>query len=85
MLIDLNPAEPLPIIIRATNGKGSKAKDRKVKLSTIVQSDDIEAFFARYAELCKAGMKSLRPRDRKARRKDKAKKKKVVADGEAKT
>ncbi|KXT18393.1 hypothetical protein AC579_8183 [Pseudocercospora musae] len=53
-LWDLNPPNPLPIIIRATDGK-SQSKDRvenkdKIKLSTIVQSDDLDSFFARYAE-----------------------------------
>ena len=46
-----------------------------MKLSTIVQPDDIEGFFARYAEVCKAGMQSLKKRDRSKRKKDKGKKK----------
>lgn len=52
-----------------------KNKDH-VKLSTIVQPDDLEAFFSRYAEVCKASMLSLRKRDRKKRKADKGKKKK---------
>lgn len=66
--------------MRATNGrstesdKKTKNKD-KPKLSTIVQPDDIEAFFARYAEVCKPGMQSLKKRDRSKRKKDKGKKK----------
>ncbi|RMY08211.1 hypothetical protein D0867_09110, partial [Hortaea werneckii] len=48
-LWDLHPANPLPLIVRATDGK-SQSQDRKknkdkVKLSTIVQPDDVEAFF----------------------------------------
>ncbi|KAL2268134.1 hypothetical protein VTJ83DRAFT_2980 [Remersonia thermophila] len=70
------PAQPYPILIRATNGKGKAARDRKVKLSTVVQPDEIEAFFARYAEVCKSGMAALKPRDR-TKRKAKAKKKKA--------
>jgi signal recognition particle subunit SRP14 len=63
--------------VRATDGK-SQAKDRtknrqKVKLSTVVQPDDIEAFFGRYAEVCKAGMQSLKKRDRSKRKKTKKK------------
>ncbi|KAL2000859.1 hypothetical protein VTN02DRAFT_2547 [Thermoascus thermophilus] len=37
----------------------------KVKLSTIVAPEDLEAFYARYAEVCKAGMSGLKKRDRK--------------------
>ncbi|KAH9825674.1 Signal recognition particle 14kD protein [Teratosphaeria destructans] len=78
-LWDLNPPNPLPIIVRATDGK-SQSKDRKktkekVKLSTIVQPEDIESFYTRYAEVCKAGMQSLKKRDRSKRKKDKGKKK----------
>lgn len=85
-LWDLHPANPMPIIVRATDGK-SQSEDRKknkdkVKLSTIVQPADIEAFFARYAEVCKGEMQSLKKRDRSKRKKDKSKKKKkkTVAD-----
>jgi signal recognition particle subunit SRP14 len=46
-----------------------------VKLSTVVQPGEIEAFYARYAEVCKAGMSALKPRDR-TKRKAKARKKK---------
>lgn len=66
--------------MRATDGK-SQSKDRKknkdkIKLSTIVQPDDLEAFFTRYAEVCKAGMQSLKKRDRSKRKKVKGKGKK---------
>jgi signal recognition particle subunit SRP14 len=88
-LWDLNPPNPLPIIIRATDGESTKSDKKtknpdKVKLSTIVQPDDIETFFARYADVCKAGMQSLRKRDRSKRKKDKGKKKKGGAAGEEK-
>ncbi|WPH00176.1 Hypothetical protein R9X50_00299900 [Acrodontium crateriforme] len=74
---DLNIADPLPLLVRATDGK-SQSQDRKKnpnknKLSTIVQPDDIEAFYARYAEVCKAGMQSLKKRDRSKRNKKKKK------------
>ncbi|KAK6386565.1 hypothetical protein LTR65_008903 [Meristemomyces frigidus] len=77
-LWDLNPPHPLPLLVRATDGK-SQSKDRKknkdkVKISTVVQPDDIESFFARYADVCKAGMQSLKKRDRSKRKKDKKKK-----------
>ena len=74
----MNPENPLPLIVRATDGK-SQSKDRtknkdKVKISTVVQPDDIEGFFTRYADVCKAGMQSLKKRDRSKRKKDKKKK-----------
>ena len=79
-LLDLHPPNPLPIIVRASDGK-TQSRDRvkneaHVKLSTVVQPDQIEAFFVRYAEVCKGGMQRLRKRDRSKRKKDKGKKKK---------
>src|SRR5271168_2771991 len=61
---DLHPPKPLPIIIRATNGKSKEKRDRKVKLSTIVEADALESFFVKYAEVCKLGMSGLKKRDR---------------------
>ncbi|KAH6653718.1 signal recognition particle, SRP9/SRP14 subunit [Truncatella angustata] len=79
-LPDLHPAKPLPILIRATNGKSKeKRKEKlKVKLSTVVEADALPVFFEKYAEVCKAGMATLKPRDR-SKRKGKAKKRKTVA------
>jgi len=73
---DLNIPEPLPILIHATDGNGKNARATKVKLSTIVQPEEMEAFFTRYADICKAGMTGLKKRDRKGR---KAKKRKGAA------
>lgn len=76
---DVNPSKPLPILIRASNGKGKGKRDKKVKLSTIVEAHALEEFFARYAEVCKQGMSGLKKRDRAAaKEKLKAKKKKQV-------
>jgi len=80
-LWDLNPPSPLPLIIRASDGKTTKSDKTtknpdKIILSTIVKPDDIDAFFVRYADVCKAGMQSLKKRDRSKRKKDKGKKKK---------
>nr|POE93552.1 hypothetical protein CFP56_19564 [Quercus suber] len=80
-LADLEtPATPLPILIRATDGKSQSVERKKnlskVKLSTVVAPDQLEAFFTRYAEVCKAGMQSLKKRDRSKRKKDRGKKKK---------
>ncbi|PQE13314.1 signal recognition particle 14kD protein [Rutstroemia sp. NJR-2017a BVV2] len=77
--LDASSTEPLPILIRATNGtsKTDRSK-RKIKLSTVVQPDQLEGFFLRYAEICKGGMSALKKRDRsKAKEKQKAKKRKM--------
>ena len=81
---DLNLDSPLPIIIRATNGKSKEKREKKIKLSTVVEPDALEGFYARYAEVCKAGMSGLKKRDRsKAKEKLKAKKRKQGAVGGA--
>lgn len=77
--MDLHPPQPLPVLIRATNGKSKKHREagEKVKISTIVQPDKLDAFYARYAEVCRAGMSGLKKRDKKRKRvKEKARKKK---------
>ncbi|EFX00804.1 signal recognition particle [Grosmannia clavigera kw1407] len=72
------PADaPQPLIIRASNGKSKKLRKYKIRLSTTADPDDLEAFYARYAETCKAGMTLLKPRD-KSKKKAKAKKKKAA-------
>jgi len=63
--------------MRATNGKSKEKKQEKIKLSTVVQPDALEAFYTRYADVCKSGMQGLRKRDRSGRKKSKAKKRKV--------
>jgi signal recognition particle subunit SRP14 len=49
-----------------------------VKFSTVVQPHDLESFYVRYADICKAGMAALKPRDR-SKKKAKAKKKKAAS------
>ncbi|KAL8797513.1 MAG: hypothetical protein Q9195_000329 [Heterodermia aff. obscurata] len=68
---DLDPSESLPLIIRATNGKSKSHRQigEKIKLSTVVQPDELEKFFARYAEVMKSGMSNLKKRDRSGRKK----------------
>ena len=66
-------AESSALLVRACNGPKDKAA--KTKIATTVEPADLEQFFARYAEVCKAGMGSLKKRDR---RKKKASKKKPV-------
>jgi signal recognition particle subunit SRP14 len=81
-LPDLETSKPLPILIRASNGKSKEKRDKKVKLSTIVEADALEAFFLKYAEVCKQGMTGLKKRDRsKAKEKLKAKKRKQGGTG----
>ncbi|UNI17343.1 hypothetical protein JDV02_003692 [Purpureocillium takamizusanense] len=73
---DLSLSQPTPVIVRASNGKSGKAKSGKVKLSTIVEPHELDGFYTRYAEVCKAGMTALKPRDR-SKKKAKARKKKA--------
>ncbi|KAI4688402.1 hypothetical protein J4E81_007998 [Alternaria sp. BMP 2799] len=80
-LWDTHPDEPLPVLIRAhNNGSDKKAgTDRedipKIILSTVVEPDELDAFYARYAEACKTGMSGLKKRDKKKAKKTKKKKK----------
>ncbi|KAF1979954.1 signal recognition particle, SRP9/SRP14 subunit [Bimuria novae-zelandiae CBS 107.79] len=84
-LWDTHPEKPLPILIRANNNKSTpragtdREKIDKIALSTIVQPDQLDAFFVRYAEACKAGMSGLKKRDRRGK-KDKKKKKKGATE-----
>ena len=69
--------------MRATNGKSKDKIKDKIKLSTVVQADELEAFFVKYAEVWKAGMSGLKKRDRSGRKKGKGKKK-IAGPGEQK-
>lgn len=68
---------PMPLIIRATNGKSKKERSLKIKISTIVHPSDVDDFYIRYADICKSGMIALKPRDR-SKKKARAKRKKTV-------
>ncbi|KAL8965353.1 MAG: hypothetical protein Q9183_003897 [Haloplaca sp. 2 TL-2023] len=81
---DLSPDSPLPILVRASNGKSKERRDRKIKLSTVVQPDELEGFYTRYAELIKAGTPMLKKRDRSGRKKVAKAKKKQKGEGEKK-
>ena len=81
----LNPTNPLPVLLRATNGKSGDHRRDRVKISTIVEPEALEGFYTRYSEVCKAGMQGLKKRDRSGRKKAKAKKRKGGVDGEKKT
>lgn len=84
-LWDTHPEAPLPILIRANNNKSTKRSGtdredtKKTALSTIVEPGQLDAFYVRYAEACKAGMSSLKKRDRRGK-KDKKKKKKTAVE-----
>ncbi|KAI1411491.1 signal recognition particle 14kD protein [Hypoxylon sp. FL1857] len=75
---DLHPPKPMPVLIKATNARGKERRQDKIKLRTVVEPDSLPAFFEKYAEVCKSGMTTLKPRDR-SKRKGKAKKKKGAA------
>ncbi|KAF2195474.1 signal recognition particle, SRP9/SRP14 subunit [Zopfia rhizophila CBS 207.26] len=85
-LWDTHPEHPLPILIRANNNKSSKREgtdrpgtDRddhdRIKFTTVVQPDQLDAFYVRYADVCKTGMSALKKRDKKKKKKDRKKKK----------
>jgi signal recognition particle subunit SRP14 len=57
----------------STTDAGAKPK---IRFATLVASSDLEAFYTRYADVCKKGMEGLRKRDKKkAKERAKAKKK----------
>ncbi|KAL8684030.1 MAG: hypothetical protein Q9186_000060 [Xanthomendoza sp. 1 TL-2023] len=79
---DLAPSAPLPILIRATDGKSKEHRKDKIKISTIVQPDELEGFFTKYAEVVKGGTTALKKRDRSGRKKATKAKKKGKGGGE---
>ncbi|CAG8001547.1 unnamed protein product [Penicillium olsonii] len=50
------------------DGRITKSKSTKIKISTVVNPEDLEAFYTRYAEVCKGGMTGLKKRDRRGRK-----------------
>ena len=83
-LADLHPPTPLPVLIRATDGRSGEDRTERIKISTIVEPENLERFYTRYAEVCKSGMQGLKKRDKSKRKKAKAKKRKAGGDGEKK-
>ncbi|KAL5343386.1 signal recognition particle, SRP14 subunit [Aspergillus crustosus] len=63
-----NPRSHPELKLKDKNAAKQKKKETKVKLSTVVQPADLEGFYARYAEVCKAGMTGLKKRDRKLKK-----------------
>lgn len=77
-----HPQDPSRVLLRATNGASKKSRQAdpasKIKLSTLVELDDVAVFYQKYSEVCKKGMEGLRKRDKKkAKAKKKGKGKKV--------
>ena len=71
---DVADSGPFPVIMRATNGKGKAKRSEKIKIKTIVQPGEMDGFFSRYAELCKANMQGLKKRDKSKKKRAKRKK-----------
>ena len=69
-----DPADPLPIIMRATNGKGKARRTDRIKIRTVVQPAELDGFFTRYAEICKARMQGLKKRDKSKKKRAKRRK-----------
>ncbi|KIW69470.1 hypothetical protein PV04_05346 [Phialophora macrospora] len=62
-----------------TTGAGVEPK---IRFATLVAASDLEAFYTRYADVCKKGMEGLRKRDKKkAKERAKAKKKGKTSAG----
>ena len=63
-----NPPTNSPILIRATDGKSDgktvKGRRSRVKFATVVGPDELDVFFSKYAEVCRAAMTALKKRDR---------------------
>jgi signal recognition particle subunit SRP14 len=84
---DQTPESPFPVLFRATNGKSKIKRDEKIKISTVVQPDDLSSFYGRYAEVCRSGMDALKKRDRskvKKRKREKRSKEPAQEAGMAK-
>jgi len=45
---------------------------KKIKFSTVVEPDAIDAFYIRYAEACKAGMTALKKKNRRKKNRKRA-------------
>ncbi|KAK9323380.1 signal recognition particle 14kD protein-domain-containing protein [Lipomyces orientalis] len=68
-----------PLLFRASNGASDKSK--KIKYTTVVEADKLEAFWKKYADVVKGGVAGLKKKDKK---KTKGKKKKAPAKGVSK-
>ena len=64
--------EKYSVLLRATNG--SSKKEKKIKLSTVVKSDDLDQFWKDYSVTLKSGMTGLKKKDKKKNKKKNSKK-----------
>ena len=64
-----NKANTYKVLIRVTNGGRDKAS--KIKLSTIVDPEELEPFWASYTKVLKAGFPGLKKRSKKKKKKKK--------------
>ena len=74
---ELDAAANFPVLMRATDGKAGHERHEKVKIRTVVQPNDLDQFFARYAEVCRANMVGLKKRDKGKKKRAKRKKRPV--------
>ena len=56
-----------PILIRITDGNSDKSK--KVKVSTVVQPEELSKFWFKYANVVKSGISGLKKKDKKKKKK----------------
>jgi signal recognition particle subunit SRP14 len=58
-----SPEKPYAILFKATDGLSDKKK--RVKISTVVDADELTKFWMSYTELMKIGMSGLRKKEKK--------------------
>ncbi|KAH3661743.1 hypothetical protein OGAPHI_005921 [Ogataea philodendri] len=55
------------VLVRVTDG--NKDKSKKIKLSTVVEPEKLDAFWNEYTNVLKAGLKGLKKKDKKKTKK----------------
>lgn len=66
-LEDLEATEPFGILFRAHHGNSDKTK--RTKITTVVDSSDLEEFWQKYTDVVKTGMTGLKKKDKKRQKK----------------
>ncbi|KAF2230532.1 signal recognition particle, SRP9/SRP14 subunit [Viridothelium virens] len=73
-LADLNDTTPTPLFIRASAGHSKYVTPAdRIQFGTVVQPEDLEAFYTRYAECCRVGMMGGMKKRSKEKKKGKKK------------
>lgn len=62
-----------PVLIRISIN-GDKSKNKKIKLSTVVETSQLEQFWGNYAQVVKSGFIGLKKKDKKKNKKGKVSK-----------